>query len=548
MDALDRRDGPTEGVWCEGSLVAAAAALAGDRSELTDRERRLIEDSARPPADGVVAALRRDIVAGGDPLGDAFGRVRAAAVRRASGATYTPLRLVDAMADWATAAHVQPAQVVDPGAGSGRFLAAAARRFPLSALVAVETDPLATLMLRANAAVLGFADRLRVLGEDYRDVCLPEASGTRVFIGNPPYVRHHDIPDHWKKWFAEAAAGFGVKASKLAGLHIHFFVRTLQLAKAGDLGCFITSAEWLDVNYGSALRTLLADGLGGTELSVFEPAAMPFSDAATTGAVTCFAVGGRPKSLRVRSVSSPEGFDLRTPGRSVPWSSLERAPRWSAVVRPVGKPPSGFLRIGDLFRVHRGQVTGDNRTWIADAASPVSSRWLFPTVTKARDLLDVGEALIDEKRLRRVIDLPADLGELDATERVAVERFLDRARERGVDRGYIARHRRAWWSVRLRAPAPILCTYMARRPPAFVRNVCGARHINIAHGLYPVEALADDVLAALVAWLRANVGTAGGRTYAGGLTKFEPREIERIAIPRPETLNENASCLVAPSA
>jgi hypothetical protein len=116
--------------------------------------------------------------------------------------------------------------------------------------------------------------------------------------------------------------------------------------------------------------------------------------------------------------------------------------------------------------------------------------------------------------------------------RDAVERFLAWAREQGADRGYIARHRKAWWSVALKAPAPILCTYMARRPPAFVRNLCGARHINIAHGLYPRETLDDATLDALAAFLRENVAQAAGRTYAGGLTKFEPKELERIAVPK----------------
>ena len=41
---------------------------------------------------------------------------------------------------------------------------------------------------------------------------------------------------------------------------------------------------------------------------------------------------------------------------------------------------------------------------------------------------------------------------------------------------------------------------------------------------------------ALVAWLNTHVGTAAGRTYAGGLTKFEPKEVERLRIPRLEAL------------
>jgi hypothetical protein len=74
---------------------------------------------------------------------------------------------------------------------------------------------------------------------------------------------------------------------------------------------------------------------------------------------------------------------------------------------------------------------------------------------------------------------------------------------------------------------------MARRPPAFTRNVAGARHINIAHGLYPRAELPEPVLARLVESLRRTVSVQDGRTYAGGLTKFEPREMERLTIPDP---------------
>jgi hypothetical protein len=137
-----------------------------------------------------------------------------------------------------------------------------------------------------------------------------------------------------------------------------------------------------------------------------------------------------------------------------------------------------------------------------------------------------------KQRTPRVIDLPPDLRGLEADERGAIEKFLAWARRQGAHEAYVARHRRAWWSVALRDPAPILCTYMARRAPAFVRNQVKVRHINIAHGLYPREPLAKDDLMAIVTYLRRHIGTAGGRVYAGGLVKFEPRELERILVPR----------------
>ena len=95
--------------------------------------------------------------------------------------------------------------------------------------------------------------------------------------------------------------------------------------------------------------------------------------------------------------------------------------------------------------------------------------------------------------------------------------------------------------VPLYDPAPIICTYMARRPPAFVRNLCEARLLNIAHGLYPRCPLDAETISGLLYYLRRNVGTASGRTYAGGLTKFEPGELERILVPAVETLRYAAT-------
>jgi hypothetical protein len=309
----------------------------------------------------------------------------------------------------------------------------------------------------------------------------------------------------------------------------------LELAKPGDLGCFVTAAEWLDVNYGAPLRQLLTTALGIRALHQIDPKALPFADAVTTGVITGFEIGARPSQVRVDRVSSVAALADLSGGADVPLEKLSAAPRWSQIARPARPIPPGWIALGEICRVHRGQVTGGNAVWIAGPHSAaLPPQFLFPAVTKARELL-ADDVLHDSARLRRVIDLPRDL---DGLQSDAIARFLAWAREQGADLSYVARHRRAWWAVELKAPAPILCTYMARRPPAFVRNLCGARHINIAHGLYPREKLDDATLDALAAFLRENVAQAAGRTYAGGLTKFEPKELERIAVPRLEELRD----------
>jgi adenine-specific DNA-methyltransferase len=220
-----------------------------------------------------------------------------------------------------------------------------------------------------------------------------------------------------------------------------------------------------------------------------------------------------------------------------------RTPRASRAKRTAQDPsadvdePGDLVELGELCAVHRGQVTGANRIWIAGQDTPeLPGSVLFPAVTRARELFAAGPALVDDAGLRRVIDLPPDFDHMSAAGRRDVERFLRWAQQLGADTSYVARHRSPWWSVRLREPPPILATYMARRPPAFVRNRVGARYLNIAHGLYPREPLSDACLDALAAYLCTGVEPGQGRTYAGGLTKFEPREMERILVPRPEVL------------
>jgi hypothetical protein len=81
---------------------------------------------------------------------------------------------------------------------------------------------------------------------------------------------------------------------------------------------------------------------------------------------------------------------------------------------------------------------------------------------------------------------------------------------------------------------------MARRPPVFVRNLAGARFVNIAHGLYPRDPLPPRLLDALAGYLTRSVTTGQGRVYAGGLVKFEPREMERLPVPAPDLLAATA--------
>ncbi len=567
---------PDERIPDEQALVGVASQLgAASVAGWSAAEGDLASRAAgrRPVQARALAAIRDRIRAGQDPLGDTFCVLRDPAGRRALGQTFTPAPVIESMVAWAAGTGIRPARVVDPGSGSARMLLAAGRRWPQAALVGVEIDPVASVIGRASLAAAGFAGRSTVLLGDYR-CALPPAGGPTLFLGNPPYVRHHQIGAPGKDWFRRAARDQGVPASGLAGLHAHFFLATARHAVPGDLGVLITAAEWLDVNYGRMIRDLLLGALGGQAVHLVEPAVPVFADAAATSVITCFRPGTAPEAIRMRRVAAPERLGALSGGTPVPAAVLRTAPRWGPLLRAdlprsgyalphpghpddlsgppepsfpgsaaghPGRLPEGYVELGELCRVHRGQVTGANAVWVTAGPHPlIPDRFLVPAVTRARELIAAGLVLPPGAPLRRVISLPADLGGLPGRERAAVARFLRHAAAAGAADSYVARHRTPWWRVRLGAPPPILASYMGRRAPVFARNHAGASYLNIAHGLYPREPLAPGVLDALAVFLSRSVTPGQGRVYAGGLVKFEPREMERLPVPGPALLAAGA--------
>lgn len=520
---------------------AAVARLALDLGAITcggplaPQEQLLVSAALELPATSsdVLEAVRHEIRSGADPLGELFLAARPATKRREAGAYYTPPHIIDPMVAWAL--RQAPSRVVDAGCGSGRFAAAVIRRDRSMAILAVDTDPYATMMTRAVLSVLGAVDAA-VLCTSFLTADVPAHEGRTAWIGNPPYVRHHDLDPALKVWSARAAHQLGHRVSGLAGLHALFFLATAMRVKPGDVGCFVTSSEWLDTTYGGIVRSLLLNGLGGSSLDLLDPRAIAFTDVMTTALITSFEVGSPPAKIAVRFVASPDELNRLGAGHLIDASALATTSRWSPVFRSPADGPSGrvdSVRLGDLFRVHRGFVTGANRFFILsrDRAEALGIlAWCRPAVTTADEILNSDGIVRDGEGRRVVLDVPAGL---DRHSFPALDAYLASGEKAALDTGYVASRRKPWYRIGIKDGAPIVASYMARQAPCFALNPDRLPLLNIGHGLYPRKPMTPSQLADIVTLL--NGGRAAlvgqGRTYHGGLEKFEPKEMEGLIIP-----------------
>ncbi|MEO7294573.1 MAG: hypothetical protein ABIZ57_00385, partial [Candidatus Limnocylindria bacterium] len=197
------------------------------------------------------------------------------------------------------------------------------------------------------------------------------------------------------------------------------------------------------------------------------------------------------------------------------------------------------VRLGRIARVHRGQVTGGNRFFVMSrerAQELGLEEWCRPVITAAEDILDAGGVIRDTPSRKVLLCPPKDV---DRRTHPPLDRYLrlGERRQSGDDSAiaerYVPRHRSPWWHLGKIPAPPIVASYMARRAPAFALNPDRLALLNIGHGLWPIDELSDDELATLVAHLNDNSASfqGGGRTYHGGLEKFEPREMENLLIP-----------------
>lgn len=434
------------------ALVRLAADLGAERSggPLTDDERQALQHARELPAsdEGERDYGRAAMLRGEDPLGARLARVRPAVVRRAVGAFYTPPAIVRPMVAWLLARD--PSRVVDAGCGSGRFSAAVARLRPDLAIVAVDSDPVATLMTRAALHLLG-THNARVLQADYTAFDLPPITGRTGFIGNPPYVRHHDLPAEAKAKAARMGAALGYRVSGLAGLHTHFLLATMLSARPGDPWCFVTSAEWLDVAYGSVIRSLFLDGFGGASLDLIAPSASAFEDVQTTAVIACGDVGGRQPWIRLDRLDHLDGLERLASGRRVDRAHLLSSTRWSPLFRGHADVDDGrrASALGSIARVHRGLVTGANDFFVLTrerARALELEAWCRPAITDAREILDANGTVRDAPTRKLLLALPRDL---DRRKHSAVDRYLRWGETRSGDRPalserYIPSHRSPW--------------------------------------------------------------------------------------------------------
>jgi hypothetical protein len=450
----------------------------------------------------------------------------------------------------------KPVRFLEPALGIGAFYSALLQAFPADQIAyarGYEIDPhygeVSQLLWRDHPIDIHLSD--------FTGAAPPstEAECYNLIVSNPPYVRHHHIQaDDKVRLQAQAAKAIQTKVSGLSGLYIYFVCIAHQWLRDGGLGVWLIPSEFMDVNYGSAIRHYLTSQVTLLDIHRFEPEDVQFDDALVSSVVVWFRKAAPPPDHQV-CFSLGGSFEQPRIQQSVSIADLRHEAKWTRFPKQQvrARSPSA-ARLEELFEIKRGIATGANEFFIVGKAQieayNLPTRFLTPILPSPRYLSsnevqsdEDGNPLLGEANFLITADLP----EVQLADQYPdLWRYLQIGRAQGIHERYLCQHRQVWYTQDKRAPSPFLCTYMGRpsearenSPFRFILNHSRAVAPNVYLNLYPKRDLArrlsEDKDLKRHIWqaltrIPAETLIGEGRVYGGGLYKLEPKELGNLLI------------------
>lgn len=470
---------------------------------------------------------------------------------------YTPVEVAQVLADWAIADA--DTTVLDPSFGGCAFLYASLKTLyrlgssaPARQIYGVDIDPKARPHLQRLISASAKPDQFVI--SDFFSVA-PDHFGDRLFgavVGNPPYIRYHDIPNDARERAVMRLKDFNIQISKRASYWAFFLLYSMQFLRQGGRLALILPGAFLHTDYSIQVRKLLTEHFADVTIYLLQERV--FDNTEEESVLVCASGARQPhQTLRIGGVDSVAHLEKAFRDMESSTRPIDDAQGDGDLLRGLLKAETvevydelvatpSIIRMGDLVKAHIGVVTGRNEYFILSPAEQqhrkIPDEFLIPIVRRASHLkglwMEDGDletlAQDGHKHLLLKIDrakslLPNSLQE-----------YIEYGEEIGVSQAQKCRVRRPWYAVpRTFAPSAFMQCMSAFWPRLVVNRSEYTCTNNILRILWKEEEQSEED------WLRLALGTVStlsqlsaelvGRSYGGGVLKVEPSELLNLAVP-----------------
>ena len=187
-------------------------------------------------------------------------------------------------------------KVLDLGAGDGRF----GKGSRASAYVGIEIDP-----AKAKVAVVPKNGRM-IIGCAFNH----KVTNYDACIGNPPYVRHHDLESPWRERIAKGIQEeLGIRLNQKSNLFLYFLCLGLLKTSTTGLVALLVPFEWISRPSSAPIREYLRNK--GWKVEVYRYKDNIFDSVLTTASVTLIDKAEKAKKWSYFDLSSKNSIQSR---------------------------------------------------------------------------------------------------------------------------------------------------------------------------------------------------------------------------------------------
>jgi len=179
-------------------------------------------------------------------------------------------------------------RVLDLGAGDGRF--AIGGRFSSYEGVEIDTSRSPCVKLPHKAVIL------------HSCAFKHEGTGYGACIGNPPYVRHHDLDERWRDSVARRLhKATGMEMNRKCNLYVYFLFLALLKSREDGIVSAIVPYEWVSRPSAKPLRDYIKEN--GWHVDIYRFSEPIFERVLTTASISVIDKGSRDRQWRYLSLS-----------------------------------------------------------------------------------------------------------------------------------------------------------------------------------------------------------------------------------------------------
>lgn len=478
---------------------------------------------------------------------------------KAFGAYYTDGRVAAYLASWAT--RLATDKVLDPSFGGGVFLEAAAVVLSGHGAVdgrnvyGVEIDPGVHHSVSRELIDQYAMVPKHLLQADFFSVAPASLPAFDAIVGNPPFIRYQSFSDAVRDQALARASAQGVELSRLSSSWAPFLVHASgMLNKGGRLG-LVLPTELLHAVYARPVLELLRSRFRFVNLITFRVPLFPDLSQDTL-LLQAEGYGENAEEFTLSEVHSledlPASAALPTTRRSLNMGQIARGKERmataylpepaKALYAELGSA-SNTQRLGELASISIGYVSGANRFFNMSPRQAeergLSRSSLVPAVFRGRALSAPSFTLEDWSAAARQGNA-GFLLKIDPHSQVdgALKKYVLEGEKAEVHKGYKCRTRTPWYSVPGVMVPDGFITYMSGVAPSFAINSAGTTASNTLLAVSFRQPSKEVLSSVAIGWSTALTRLSveiEGHAMGGGMLKLEPREAQRILVPRPGT-------------